>query len=81
MGWIRAKYNNGTVTRNDDNSQLATDQTKYWTSMDGVDDNLGMWDNTNNKFIPDGWFDETTTWLLPLGYPCLDDNLTEWENR
>lgn len=67
MAFIRAKYNSGTIQSKDDSSQLATNQTKYWKTEDGVSDTLGVWDDTNRKFIPDGWYDSTTGWLWPSG--------------
>ena len=65
MAFIRATYNSETVTKVSDSSQLATNQIKYWDSEEGVSDTIGVWDNINNRFIPDGWHDETTGWLWP----------------
>ena len=65
MAFIRATYNSETVTKVSDSSQLATNQIKYWDSEEGVSDTIGVWDNINNCFIPDGWYDETTGWLWP----------------
>ena len=65
MAFIRAAYNNAIVTKLDDSSELATNQNKYWISEEGVSDTIGVWDNVNNKFIPDGVYDEDTGWLWP----------------
>ena len=65
MAFIRAAYNNAIVTKIDDSSELSTNQNKYWTSEEGVSDTIGVWDNVNNKFIPDGVYDEHTGWLWP----------------
>ena len=74
MAFIRATYDNEIVTRVDDSSQLATDQSKYWVTDDGVNDTLGVWDDVNNKFIPDGWYDELTGWLWPKYMDFTDYN-------
>ena len=66
MSFIRATYNAGTVQSQDTSAQLATNQTKYWGG-DGVSDTLGVWDDVNRRFIPDGWYDDTTGWLWPSG--------------
>ncbi len=65
MAFIRATYNLETVTKVSDSSRLATNQIKYWDSEEGVSDTIGVWDSINNRFIPDGWYDETTGWLWP----------------
>ena len=65
MAFIRASYNSETVTKVDDSSQLAINETKYWNTETGVSDTLGVWDNVNNKFIPDGWHDSITGWYWP----------------
>tara|TARA_A100001391_G_C5040054_1_gene270645 strand:- start:930 stop:1157 length:228 start_codon:yes stop_codon:yes gene_type:complete len=65
MAFIRATYYSGSIIEISNNSQLAIDQNKYWTSEEGVSDTIGVWDNVNNKFIPDGVYDEDTGWLWP----------------
>ena len=51
---------------------MAIDQEKYWISESGVSETQGVWDNENNRFIPDGLLDDTTGWLWP-------ENL-DWSN-
>tara|TARA_R110002072_G_C7928610_1_gene531506 strand:- start:690 stop:923 length:234 start_codon:yes stop_codon:yes gene_type:complete len=67
MAFIRATYNSKTVTNVLDSSRLATNQKKYWNTEKGVSDTIGVWDDINNNFIPDGWYDEITGWLWPEG--------------
>jgi len=67
MAFIRARYNSGTVQSQDTSTELATNQTKYWVTEEGVSDTLGVWDDVNRRFIPDGWYDDTTGWLWPSG--------------
>ena len=67
MAFIRATYNSETIIKISDSSQLATNQIKYWNSEEGVSDIIGVWDDINNRFIPDGWYDKTTGWLWPEG--------------
>jgi len=66
MAFIRARYNSGIVQSQDTSTELATNQTRYWGG-DGVSDTLGVWDDVNRKFIPDGWYDDTTGWIWPSG--------------
>jgi len=65
MAFIRATYNSETVSKVSDSSQLATNQTKWWITDEGVDDTLGVWDDVNNRFVPDGVCDYSTGWLWP----------------
>ena len=74
MAFIRATYNNEIVSRADDSSQIATNQSKYWDTDDGVEDTLGVWDDVNNKFIPDGVYDELTGWLWPKNIDFVNYN-------
>jgi len=67
MAFIRATYSSGTVQSQDTSIELATNQTKYWVTEEGVSDTIGVWDDVNRIFIPDGWYDETTGWLWPVG--------------
>ena len=67
MAFIRSNYNSETVTKTSDSSQLATNYEKHWTSESGVNDSLGVWDDENNKYIPDGMYDSPTGWLWPIG--------------
>tara|TARA_R110000824_G_scaffold158949_1_gene333035 strand:+ start:1026 stop:1253 length:228 start_codon:yes stop_codon:yes gene_type:complete len=67
MAFIRSNYNSETVTKTSDSSQLATNYEKHWTSESGVNDSLGVWDDENNKYIPDGMYDMATGWLWPIG--------------
>jgi len=66
MAYIRATYNLGNIISVSDSSQLATGQTKYWSTEEGVSDTTGVWDDTNDKFIPDGILDDNTGWLWPI---------------
>jgi hypothetical protein len=66
MSFIRATYNSGTVQSQDTSTELATNQDKYWATEEGVSDTIGVWDDVNRRFIPDGWYDETTGWLWPV---------------
>jgi hypothetical protein len=72
MAFIRATYHSGSIIEISNNSQLAIDQEKYWISESGVSETQGVWDNENNRFIPDGLLDDTTGWLWP-------ENL-DWSN-
>ena len=74
MAFIRATYNSETVLKVLDSSQLATNQEKYWNTEEGVSDTIGVWDDINNNFIPDGWYDETTCWLWPEGLDWSEYN-------
>tara|TARA_R110000744_G_scaffold216711_1_gene335479 strand:- start:447 stop:680 length:234 start_codon:yes stop_codon:yes gene_type:complete len=74
MAFTRATYNSKTVTKVLDSSQLATNQEKYWNTEEGVSDTIGVWDDINNNFIPDGWYDETTCWLWPEGLDWSEYN-------
>ena len=66
MAYIRATYNAfKVVTSVDDGSTLAVNYTKYWTNDTGVEDSLGIWDTTTNKYVPDQWFDAETGILCP----------------
>jgi len=65
MAFIRATYNLEIITKVSDSSEIATNQTKWWTTEDGVSDTIGVWDDVNNRFIPDGWYDATTGWIWP----------------
>ena len=65
MAFIRATYNSETVTKVSDSSQLATNQTKWWPTEEGVSDTIGVWDDVNNQFIPDGMYDPLTGWFWP----------------
>ena len=65
MSFIRSTYNSGSISKQSDSSILSTGHEKYWTSDDGVSDTIGVWDDINNKFIPDGLNDQTTGWLWP----------------
>jgi hypothetical protein len=61
MNFTRATYNpeEETVTVNG----VISSYEKYWKTQAGVSDTEGEWDNDNNKFIPDGFFDETTGYI------------------
>ena len=72
MSFIRATYNSGSISKQSDSSILSSGYEKYWKSENGVSDTIGVWDDTNNKFIPDGLNDRTTGWLWP-------ENL-DWSN-
>ena len=65
MSFIRATYNSGLILKKSDSTEIANSQEKYWQSENGVSDTIGVWDETNNKFIPDGLYDEDTGWLWP----------------
>jgi len=67
MSYIRSTYNSGVVTSSLDSSELASSQNKYWSTQDGVSNTVGVWDDDNNKFIPDGLYDNDTGWLWPEG--------------
>jgi|TARA_R110002167_G_scaffold229099_1_gene434481 hypothetical protein len=79
MAFTRATYNSETVTKVSDSSQLATNQTKYWNTEEGVSESVGVWDTTNNKFIPDGFYDSLTGWLWMSGSLPSDADLKYWE--
>ena len=74
MAFTRATYNSKTVTKVLDSSQLATNQEKYWNTEEGVSDTIGVWDDINNNFIPDGWYDKTTGWIWPEGLDWSEYN-------
>ena len=74
MAYIRANFKSGTVTSTSDSTELATGQTKYWTSEAGVSDTIGVWDDVNRTFIPDGWHDVTTGWFWPEGHDWSNYN-------
>ena len=65
MSFIRVTYNLGVISKESDSTEIATNQSKYWTTDEGINDSLGVWDDVNKKFIPDGWYDEDTGWLWP----------------
>ena len=67
MSYIRSSFDSGSIISQDDSSTLSTGNEKYWSSEPAVSDTIGVWDNTNNKFIPDGLYDNTTGWLWPEG--------------
>ena len=66
MSFIRATYISGSIEAQDDNRQLATDQTIYWITGSSIANSLGVWDTENSKFIPDGWYDHDSGWLWPV---------------
>jgi len=72
MAFIRATYDSQIVTKVSDSSEIATNYSKWWPTEEGVSDTIGVWDNINNRFIPDGMYDDTTGWLWP-------ENL-DWSN-
>ncbi len=74
MAFIRATYNLEVVTKVSDSSEIAINQTKWWASEEGVSDTIGVWDDVNNRFIPDGWYDKTTGWLWPEGLDWSEYN-------
>lgn len=63
----RATYNKGTVLDSHSSTVLTLSQTKYWATESGVSDTIGVWDTTQEKFIPDGLNDARSGWLWPLG--------------
>jgi len=75
MSFIRATYNSGTIQSESDSSELALNQTKYWETEEGVSDTLGVWDDVNEIFIPDGWYDYTTGWIWPSDLEWINKNL------
>ena len=77
MAFIRSTYNSETVLKSSDSSQLATNYKKYWDTEVGVSDTIGVWDNGSNKFIPDGWFDNDTGWLWPVGLDWSNYNAND----
>ena len=46
---------------------------------EGISDTLGMWDNINNNFIPDGFYDKTTGWIWPSGSIPNNNDINEWK--
>tara|TARA_R110001583_G_scaffold28857_12_gene101716 strand:- start:268 stop:513 length:246 start_codon:yes stop_codon:yes gene_type:complete len=81
MAFIRATYDSETVTKVSDSSQLATNQTKYWNNEEGVSNNIGVWDSTNSKYIPDGLYDNNSGFLWISGSTPSSTQINEWSNR
>jgi hypothetical protein len=76
MAFIRATYDGNNVIAVSDSSILASGYEKDWITDDYVTDNLGVWDTTNNVYIPDGWHNLETDWIWPsdLDWSYYDAN-------
>ena len=48
------------------------EQDKYWTTQFGVLDTVGLWDDENKNFIPDGFFDNKTGHITPIEWQILE---------
>ena len=46
---------------------------------EGISNTLGVWDNINNNFIPDGFYDKTTGWIWPSGSIPSNNDINEWK--
>ena len=64
MAFIRATLDPETETVTVNGNTF--EHPKWWRSQEGVSDTEGVWDNINNKFIPDGYYDQTTGYITPL---------------
>lgn len=70
MAFIEARFdpNTETVTVNGE----VYEQHKYWTTQFGVSDTVGLWDDENKNFIPDGFFDNKTGYIRPIEWQILE---------
>ena len=64
MAFIRATLDPKTETVTVNGSTF--EHPKWWWTQEGVSNTEGVWDDINNKFIPDGYFDRTTGHITPL---------------
>ena len=74
MSFIRATYNLEIVTKVSDSSEIATNYKKWWPTEEGISDTIGVWNDTNNRFIPDGMMCELTGWFWPEDFNFIKKN-------